>query len=189
LSITEQDKLNILITEYNSLYSLYTFRIQAIEKRLPMAAVILSAFLGVLTTLPSDVRIVFYIGIPISLIYVLRTASIHVRSFEDSLRRIDEIENQINNLVGENLIRFQSNHPSKVKTVGGRTSRELILSIMAMTVLVIFACIYLYALEDYDRNTNILYVTLLIVIMIFQLQSARQLFQYKYIPEHPHGSL
>jgi len=120
-TLSEHQKTQLLMQEYQALYALVSFRNSSMERRVPIAGATLAAFLGAATVLPVEARLIYLVGLPIALLFFLRTTINHARSVEDALRRIDEIEHIVNARAGEELLTFQSTHPSRYRTVGGRT--------------------------------------------------------------------
>jgi len=179
--IIDRDKIDILLSEYESLYSLYSIRVSAIEKRIPIAAVILVSFLSSITLIPEQSKVIFLCGIPLSLIYLIRTTVFHIYSFEDLLRRVDEIECKVNQIAGEELIIFESQHPSKGLTVGGRTGRESVNAILLLSIGVLFSCGYLFSELKYCNSIKYIYYISLTVetayLIIFVVKSKK----YKYV--------
>ena len=140
--MTTRDRIDVLLAEFNSLYALVTFRMSSLDRRTPVAWAAFSASLGGVAVLPQPAQVVYLCGLPIVLIWFLRTTANHARSFEDVLRRIDEIERQVNDMAGENLLAFQSRHPSRGRTVGGRTGNQTIWSAFCSCIVLLSACVY-----------------------------------------------
>lgn len=125
-SIAPDLVLKALLHEYNALYGLAEFRLNAMDRRIPIMGGLLTAFLGSVPVLPASSQILALVAVPISLIWLLRTTINHARSFEDALRHIELLEHRINKLLGQDAMGFQSRHPSKGSTVGGRTGWETV---------------------------------------------------------------
>lgn len=136
-------RVDILMEEYRVLYTLVTLRLTSLDRRVPLAGASLAAFLGSVTVLPRDAQVVFLFGLPIALVWFLRATVNHARSAEDLLRRIEEIEREINRLCGGELLAFQSRHPSRGRQVGGRTAAESVKAVFCSCALVLAACMYL----------------------------------------------
>ena len=109
-------------------------RITSLDRRVPVAATGIIALLSALVLLPEEARLAALWTLPIVLVWLLRTTINHARSFEDAIRRIDQIEQKINGISGAELMRFQSRHPSKGCGVGGRTGLEAIGAIYALSL-------------------------------------------------------
>src|ERR1043165_4407131 len=119
-----KEKVEVLFQEYPALYRLAEFRLNSLDRRALAAWAALTAFLTTFTALNSDAQSALLLGAPMALLWLLRTTINHARSFEDALRRLDEIECTVNGLAGEELLAFQSRHPSRGGAVGGRTGTE-----------------------------------------------------------------
>lgn len=143
-TLSEHDKTQLLMQEYQALYALVSFRNSSIERRVPIAGATLAAFLGATTVLPTEARLIYLVGLPIALLFFLRTTINHARSVEDALRRIDEIEHIVNTRAGEELLTFQSTHPSRHRAVGGRTGRESVRAVFVTCILMLLAGVFLF---------------------------------------------
>jgi hypothetical protein len=126
-----ETRIQVLLEEYRALYGLLTFRLTAMDRRLPVAGGTLGAVLGATTAMPDATKTAFLLGLPAALLWLFLTTVQHARSKEDHLRRIDEIERFINRLAGEELLLFQSRHPNRRKSPGGRTGRAEILALLS----------------------------------------------------------
>lgn len=136
-------RLGLLMEEYRALYGLMPLRLHSLERRVPVAGATLAAFLGSITVLPDEAQLIFLSGVPLVLIWFLRTTMIHARSFEDLIRRIESIENRANELAGDDLLSFQSSHPSRGRAVGGRTGNETVASVLVCVAVMLGACLFL----------------------------------------------
>ena len=137
--LSPRDRVDILIAEYNALYGLATVRMGALDRRVPAAGAALLAFMGSVPLLPETTQYLFLVAIPVSLIWLLRTTINHARSFEDLLRRIELIEISLNRLADEELLGFQSSHPSRLRTVGGRTGAETVSAVFLAAIVLVAA--------------------------------------------------
>lgn len=135
------DSIEVLLAEYAAMYGLVEFRTSSLERRVPAAGVTIVAFLGVLPLLPVSSQWILLVVVPASLIWLVRTTINHARSFEDVLRRIERIEKHANSLAGRELLGFQSSHPSRGTTVGGRTGVETIGAVLLAAALVLLSCL------------------------------------------------
>ena len=124
--LSTRDRVSVLMEEYRALYGLAEFRMASLDRRVPAAGAVLTTFLGGVPRVPEHTAVLLLVVIPASLIWFLRTTLNHARSFEDALRRIEAIEKAVNTLAGATLLEFQSSHPSRSVTVGGRTGTETI---------------------------------------------------------------
>lgn len=137
------ERVTILLEEYRQVYSLALFRLNALDQRVPIIVGTLTAMLGSIGALPREVQIVLLVALPLTLLWVIRTTINHARSFEDALRRIEEIEQTVSIRTGERLLRFQSSHPSRGKFVGGRTGTETIEAVLAASAILQGGCLLL----------------------------------------------
>lgn len=125
------------------MYALAEFRMNSLDKRVPAAGAALVAFLGGVPAVPQSTAWLLLVVIPASLIWFLRTTVSHARSFEDAIRRIEQIEGELNALAGTNLMRFQSTHPSRGRAVGGRTGVETVLAVLLASLILLGASVVL----------------------------------------------
>lgn len=129
--------------EFRALYALVSLRLTSLDRRVPVAVASVGALLSGLAVLPRPSQLVLLAAIPIGLIWFLRATVNHARSAEDVLRRIEELERRINDLVGDELLGFQSRHPSRGRCVGGRTAAESVRSVFGACLVVMGACLFL----------------------------------------------
>jgi hypothetical protein len=122
--------LQAALGEYHALYKLAEFRLSALDRRIPIVGGLLTAILGSVPVLPAQSQALALIAIPISLIWLLRTTINHARSFEDAIRGIERLEQRVNSIIGQDVMGFQSTHPSKGNTVGGRTGTETVWAVV-----------------------------------------------------------
>lgn len=142
-TLSESERIHVLTEEYRALYGLLSFRLAAVDRRLPVAAGTLGAVLGGFTALPADSKLVVLLAMPPALIWLLRTTTSHSRSKEDVLRRIDEIERQVNQIAGEELLAFQSRHPNRGKVVAGRSGSGIVFAVLAFCLTALASCAFL----------------------------------------------
>ena len=107
--------------EYKALYSLVVYRMTSLEQRLPLAGALIAAALSSVPSLPKATQTLALLGLPVVLFLILQSTVNHARSFEDVLRRIEDIEKDVNKIAKRTLLSFQSRHPSRHRAVGGRT--------------------------------------------------------------------
>jgi hypothetical protein len=147
MNVKAEDQLpsavDALIEEYRVLYSLVALRLNSLDRRVPVAVASVGALLSGLAVLPRPSQLILLAAIPMGLIWFLRATVNHARSAEDVLRRIEELERRINELVGEEILGFQSRHPSRGRCVGGRTAAESVRSVFGACLVVIGACLFL----------------------------------------------
>ena len=135
--------MEVLLAEYRAVYDLALFRLVSLDRRVPLTGSALTASLGAVLVLPLQAQVFILIALPLALIWLLRTTINHARSFEDALRRIEQIEKQVNGLAGDELIRFQSRHPSRGKATGGRTGKETIAAVLVASFLLLMGCTWM----------------------------------------------
>lgn len=146
---SRQHHIEVLSLEYRSLYALVQFRMSSLERRIPLAGAAMTAVVASVVMLPPEARPVLLVGLPIGLLWYMRTTVNHARSLEDLLRQIDIIERRINALIGEDLLQFQSHHPSRGQAVGGRTGRESVLAVFLMSIVLLGACASLFLFDSH----------------------------------------
>ncbi len=129
--------LEAMLVEYEAVYRLAEFRLGALDRRIPLIGGVLTGFLSAIPMLPGVSQVLGLLAIPVSLIWLVRTTVTHAQSFEDAIRAIEVIEMRINDELGDQILSFQSTHPSRGRSVGGRTGSETV------SALVIFSCLLL----------------------------------------------
>lgn len=140
-TLDPETSIEVLLAEYRSMYQLAEFRMASLDRRVPAAGATIVAFLGVLPLMPEQSQWTLLLVVPASLIWFVRTTINHARSFEDALRRIEWIEKKINALSEQELLGFQSNHPSRGRAVGGRTGVETVGAVLTASGLVLLSCL------------------------------------------------
>ena len=138
--------INVLLEEYRALYGLAQFRMAALDRRVPLAGTALALSLGGAFVSPLAVQVVVLLVLPLAVLWLVRTTINHARSFEDALRRIEQIERRINEIAGHPLLAFQSSHPSRGEKVGGRTGTESVLAVVLVSAGGLLACVALIVL-------------------------------------------
>lgn len=103
-ALTRQERFGALYEEYRALYSLATLRIGSLDRRSSVTIAVLGTFLASFAQVGADGQITLLLGGPLALIWLVRSTVIHAQSFEDAIRRIDEIERSVNTLGGEQLM-------------------------------------------------------------------------------------
>lgn len=139
--------VSMLLAEFDALYRLVEYRMASLDRRVPAATALLTTFVGLVPLVPGASGLVLLAVIPVSLIWLMRTTINHARSLEDLLRGIETIETRLNHIVGTDVVTFQSRHPSRGRTVGGRTGVETIAAVSMATALLLGACLYLVSLS------------------------------------------
>lgn len=179
--LAQQEKVELLMQEYQALYALVTFRNSSMERRVPIAGATLAAFLGAVTVLPMEARVIYLLGLPIALLFFLRTTINHARSVEDALRRIEEIEHWVNAYADEELLTFQSTHPSRLRVVGGRTGRESVRAVFVTCILMLAACVFLFhQMATVPSPLPVLYDVFVAVSALLLVYYVVQLREYRY---------
>lgn len=145
--VSAWNRIQILTEEYRALYALLTFRLGAIDQRLPLAAGAIAALLASSPLLPVYQRLMLLLTVPIASLWCHRVVLLHTRSKEDVLRRIDEIEREVNRLASKELLAFQSRHPNRRRAVGGRSGFGSVLAIMSVCLLSVLTSIVLVFCE------------------------------------------
>lgn len=173
------------------MYALAQFRLTALDRRVPLAAGALGAFLATVTALPTSVQLVVLLAVPISLIWVFRTTINSARSFEDVIRRIEQIELAINRLACEDLLRFQSSHPSRGRTTGGRTGAETVRAVLVASLLTLLTCGWLAEpltanMGTLAHSAVALYLATIAFILAHDFRSYRR---YRYAPMRVHRAV
>lgn len=141
--LSSKDRIQVLLEEYRALYGLLRFRLDAMDQRLPLAGGVLISVLGGLSSMPPDVRQVLLLTLPAAIVWLGRMTIAHARSKEDIKRRIDELEQRINEIAGEELLAFQSRHLGRNR-VGGRTGMATVLAVVTLCLTMLAACGYLF---------------------------------------------
>lgn len=139
---TNQAMINAALEEFRALYQLAVFRLSALDQRLPLTVGTFSAVLISVQMLPEPARMLVLWATPPALVWLMRATVNHARSFEDALRRIEHLEQRVNELLGEEVLGFQSHHPSRGKAVGGRTGREAVIGVEVSIVLLLITAVY-----------------------------------------------
>ncbi len=178
--LSELERVQILLEEYRVLYGLLTFRLGATDRRLPVAASILALLLGSLTAMPPETRFIFLLGLPLALVCLLLTTANHAKAQEDLMRRIDELEQQINNIVKEKLLAFQSQHPSKATSTGGRSGTGTVWAVFVSAGVMLAACLYVFFLNHQTSPLRAAYASYVTLCAGYLLLGPLRLRQYRY---------
>ena len=160
-NLGQRDRAGVLLEEYRCLYGLVQFRMAALDRRVPLAGSTLALSLGGAFIAPLPVQVVVLVVLPFAVLWLVRTTINHARSFEDALRRIEQIEAHVNEIASEELLAFQSSHPSRQQTVGGRTGRESVFAACLVAATTLVACLGLVAFQlDHDPLVRLIYLVL-----------------------------
>jgi hypothetical protein len=171
--------------EYRALYALVEFRMAALDRRAPVTAAAFAGAVASMQAVPVEARFVLFVALPIALVWLTRTTINHARSFEDVLRRIEEIEHAVNSVLKADVLRFQSNHPSRHRRVGGRTGHESVLAVLGTADLVLAALAF-QATEGFKIFTlwTSLYLCFLASIVFVTTRYVFRLNAYTYKPSN-----
>jgi len=165
-AVNVETRIQILFEEYRALYSLLTFRLTAMDRRLPAIGGTLTGILCSIPAMPDETRLAFLLGLPIALLWLFLTTVQHARSKEDHLRRIDEIERRVNELAGEELLVFQSSHPVKGRFPGGRTGFNTVLGTLFSCNVMLAACAHLTWSSHLNVSVNLTYAYFAAIIAL-----------------------
>jgi len=148
-SATKNWSVDVLLAEYEALYQLAEYRMTSLDRRVPAAGALLTTFVGLIPLIPDASGLVLLSVVPASLVWLIRTTINHARSLEDVLRGIESLDLSLNQIAGATLLTFQSQHPSRGRTVGGRTGRETVGAVAMAAALLLGSCLYL-AFDVFD---------------------------------------
>lgn len=175
------DIIGILFEEYKALYGLAQFRLTSLDRRAMLAWAALGAFLSGFGAMSADAQRAFLVGVPLAIFWLLRTTINHARSFEDALRRLDEIERRVNRLAGDELLVFQSRHPSRGGAIGGRTGTETLLTVLMTGLAMLFSCGFLFWRHaEVPPEGLAAYASYLVLIAISLVVQVWRLKSYRY---------
>lgn len=177
--LSPSQRVQILLEEYRALYRLAEMRMVSLDRRVPLAGTAVTAFLGGTTLLPPASQLAVLVLIPLSLVWLARTTVNHARSFEDAIRRIEQIERRVNRIAGSELLGFQSTHPSRGRAVGGRTGEETVRAVVMLAAAVLGGCLTV-AIEGRVpfASTYAVYVAV-IAVCLMHLIVIRRRYRYR----------
>jgi hypothetical protein len=178
-TVPPETHIEILLEEYRQLYDLVRFRLNALDQRVPLAGVTLIAAVAGIGSLAAPAQYVFLLAVPLSLLWWLGMTTTHARSFEDALRRIEQIEQRVNALCGVDLLIFQSSHPGR-RHVGGRTGQRTVQAVLTACAIILGACAALGAHAFTDCYWLAGYVTGLLGVGVAMLWLTVSLRRYTY---------
>jgi hypothetical protein len=178
--LSAEQQVAVLLAEYRAVYDLALFRLASLDRRVPLTGSALAGALGAVLVLPSQTQLFILIAMPLALIWFVRTTINHARSFEDALRRIEQIEKRVNALAGAELIRFQSQHPSRGKATGGRTGRETIAAALIASGLLLVGCSWVVLSIGLAPPVPMLVVCYCGYVALYLLSVAARLGRYRY---------
>jgi len=180
--ISEAEQIRILLQEYRVLYGLLQWRLAAADRRILVVGGLLAGVMTAIRTLDVDSARLLLWGLPVALWVIVSVAVGHARSKEDLLRRIDEIEHHINRLADSELLAFQSRHPHRGRSVGGRTSATAINGILALCIGILAICCRLYQIrvgESADYMTAYLVHAGLWAVLMLRTATVLQRYRYE----------
>jgi hypothetical protein len=188
-TVNVETRIQILFEEYRALYSLLTFRLTAMDRRLPAIGGTLAGILCSIPAMPDATRLAFLLGLPIALLWLLLSTVQHARSKEDHVRRIDEIERLVNELVAEELLVFQSRHPNKARDTGGRTGFGTVFAVLFADLGMLLACAFLFepATPEMPRSMLAAYTAYLALCALLMVAATVRLTRYRYRRPPPDG--
>lgn len=186
-SLSPRDRIDLLVEEYRAMYGLLSFRLDVVDQRVPFTAGAMLAALSSVPALPTTSQVVVLLLIPVGIDWLMRLTVSQARSKEDVLRRIDEIERQINLLAGEELLVFQSHHPNRRAVVsGGRTGAGTVASVLALCLAGLLGCLALAIhLRALHGMALWVYLGYLAVCMFQLLHDVTRFRRYRYLKSHP----
>ncbi|QDV85372.1 hypothetical protein [Planctomycetes bacterium TBK1r] len=149
------------------------------DRRLPVAVSFMAATIVAVLALPLELQLAVLITTPSAILWMGRTTVQHARAKEDNLRRISEIEQTINEIAGEELLLFQSRHPNRAETVGGRTGMSAVFATTLNSLLMLLVCVALFG-GKHGLTAQILYFVFITAIALDLIMGAVQLNRYVY---------
>lgn len=176
--LDDRDRIHVLLEEYQALYGLLRFRLDAMDQRLPLAGGIFIAVLGSISSMPSETQRVLLLALPASIVWLGRMTIAHARSKEDIKRRIDELEQRVNAIAGEVLLAFQSRHPDRLRHVAGRTGMGTVHAVVTLCLLMLASCGYLFGRTAAPRTSILAYEAFVVGTGLYLLFLAWSLRRY-----------
>ncbi len=146
--ISPHGQIQILLEEYRSLNALLLFRLTALDRRLPASVGFMAVTVAATLSLPVESRVAVLILTPSGVLWMARTTNQHAKAKEDHLRRIAEIERDVNELAGVELLVFQNRHPNRAKSVAGRSGAATVVATAAGAILLLTLCLLLFGTES-----------------------------------------
>lgn len=183
LAAARASTLPLLLEEYRQLYDLIRFRLEALDRRTPIAGATLVAGLVGASSVGLTAQLTLLAAIPLSLLWWLATTINHARSFEDALRRVEAIEREINRLAGRPVLIFQSSHPSRGKRVGGRTGEHAVQAVLAASAVLLGGCLTIASELPMHAYAKSGYASAIAVLAGLLLGMFARLRLYRYSPK------
>ncbi|QDV43894.1 hypothetical protein Enr13x_37540 [Stieleria neptunia] len=178
-NLSRRERIDVLFAEYDSLNQLLRFRLTAMDRRLPVAVTFMAATIAAVLALPLKLQLAVLIATPSAILWIGRTTVQHARAKEDNLRRISEIEQQVNEIAGEELLLFQSRHPNRAATVGGRTGMSVVFATTLNSLLMLLVCVALFG-GEHGQVAQFLYLVFVGAIAWDLIMGAVLLNRYVY---------
>ena len=124
--------------------------------------------------------------LPTVLVWLYRTTVAHARSKEDVLRRLDEIERQVNYLAREELLVIQSRHPNRHRSVSGRSGLATLRATLSLCLLSLAGCGGLFLRESGELTESFwFYAAYLLSAACSLLRETLALARYRYEKSPP----
>lgn len=178
--LSDGKRLALLIEEYKALYTLVVYRMTSLEQRVAVVTAILAATVTASASLQTNFQLPVLIGLPVVLLFLFESTINHARSFEDILRRIDEIERAVNSIAQEVLLAFQSQHPSKGKAVGGRIGSLSVRYVLIIATMLLLGGSLAFRGLALSLWVEAAYSGICIVILIYMAFLYRKYLRYRY---------
>lgn len=140
--LDESQQIDILLAEYGVLHRLLEWRLTAGDRRVVISAGLLTGLLTAVRTVDDGTARLLLWGLPVLLWVIFSALAGHTRSKEDLLRRIDEIERQVNMIANTELLVFQSRRPNRQHVVGGRTGSTSINAILTVNISLLLVSVF-----------------------------------------------
>lgn len=181
--------ISVLLEEYRALYDLVRFRLEAMDRRLPLTAGAIGAVLAGVPTMPPVSGFVVLLILPPSVAWLVATVASHARAKEDHLRRIAEIELSVNEIAGRELLVFQSRHPGRGRYVSGRSGRTTLLAAASGALAVLGGSGLLFHTRHPPTLSLYAYFGYLILAATAVVGSLLRLRRYRYVKPPPRVQL
>ncbi|MFN0011745.1 MAG: hypothetical protein ACKVS8_08905 [Phycisphaerales bacterium] len=145
-----------------------------------MAAATVAAMMTSFAGIDADGQRALIVGLPLAMLWLVRTTVTHSQGFEDAVRQIELVEGRINGIAGEELLSFQARHPSRQRS-GGRTGRESVTAVFLTALLVSGGCGFLaWRHELFDPQPVLAFAAYLATMIAAAAYSVGQFVRYRY---------
>ncbi len=166
------------------MYALVLYRLNALDQRVPIVTAALTGVLGCVVVLPTTLQLGLLFGLPLSLVWLVRTTVNHARSLEDALRLIEHVECEVNANARRQVMSFQSTHPSRGIMVGGRTGEETVQSVIVISAMLLAGCVWLASeMLRMPAGHLTIYAVYICFVTLGMIRSHRELRFYRYQPQ------